>query len=151
MVIRMANNGRKKPFVRLWHIALWSVSYPKSYYEPDFGGKKKTLVYILSKVSSDALLPVLFSFLLGLFEDEFRYVAVEVIICNCARHRCTHLGTDKAGYYRRERTVSHPWVCFKDKRRQRQLARVHRSGPARLLNSAASLLLRTIINRFVLL
>jgi hypothetical protein len=71
--------------------------------------RKKRRVYILGKVGTDALVPILFSFLLGLFEDEFRYVAVEVIICNCARERCTHLGTDKAGNYRRERTVSHPW------------------------------------------
>lgn len=64
MVIRIANYGRQKTFVRLWHVALR-----------------------LGKVGTDTLLAILLCFLLGLLEDELRYMAVEVFICDCARDR----------------------------------------------------------------
>ena len=38
----------------------------------------------LGKVGPDTLLAVLLSLLLGLLEDEFRYVAVEVFVCDGA-------------------------------------------------------------------
>jgi hypothetical protein len=67
----------------------------------------------LGKVGTDALLAILFCFLLGLLEDELRYMVVEVFICDCARDRCAHLGTDKARYHRRQRGVPHRCVQLK--------------------------------------
>jgi hypothetical protein len=67
----------------------------------------------LGKVGADTLLAILFCFLLGLLKDELRYMAVEVFICDFARDRCTHLGTHKARYHRRQRGVSHRCVQLK--------------------------------------
>ena len=50
----------------------------------------------LGKVGADTLLAILFCFLLGLLEDEIRYMAVKVLICDRTRDRCAHLGADKA-------------------------------------------------------
>lgn len=64
----------------------------------------------LGKIGTDTLFTILFCFLLGLLEDELRYMTVEVFICDCARDRCAHLGTHKARYHRRQRGVPHRCV-----------------------------------------
>lgn len=40
----------------------------------------------LGKVGADTLLAVLVCFLLGVFEDELRYVAIEVFVCDRTGH-----------------------------------------------------------------
>ena len=50
------------------------------------GIKKNRRVDELRKVGADTLLAVLVCFLLGFFEDELRYVAVEVVVCDRTRH-----------------------------------------------------------------
>ena len=77
MVIRITNNGREKPLVRLWHIALWSVLFHK---RGQYEQQKERNANGLGKVGTDALLAVLFCFLLCLLKDELRYVAVEVFV-----------------------------------------------------------------------
>jgi hypothetical protein len=47
----------------------------------------------LGKVGTDALLAILFCFLLGPLEDELRHV--EDFVCDGARDRCAHLQTHK--------------------------------------------------------
>lgn len=64
----------------------------------------------LGKVGVNALLVVLLCLLLGLLEDELRYVAVEVFV-RYGRGKCrTHLGTYETGYNRGEGAVCHSCV-----------------------------------------
>jgi hypothetical protein len=107
MVVRMANNGREKTFVRLWHITLRSVLIviPRFVNEKE---KAEKSMYALRKVGTDTLLTILLSLIFGFLEDELRYVAIEVIVCDGTGDRCTHLRADKAGYYRGERAICHP-------------------------------------------
>ena len=84
MVIRVADDGRQESFVRLWHVVLWSVVLCHGRVNSSGVHSRKGRWDELGEVGADTLLAVLLCFLLGLLEDEVRYVAVEVFVCDGA-------------------------------------------------------------------